>query len=97
MCGIAGIYAYHDAASPPDGDELLRIRNKMAARGPDGFGTWRSEDHRIALRATEIVVERIYGKPAQTLEHEAGRDMLDALAERLQQRLNGDGGGCKRR
>ncbi len=45
------------------------------------------QDHRIALRATEVVTERIYGKPAQPLEHEAGAEMLDILAERLQKRL----------
>lgn len=44
-------------------------------------------DPRIALRATEVVTERIYGKAAQPLEHEAGAEMLDILAERLQKRL----------
>ena len=48
------------------------------------------DDSRIALRATEVVVERIYGKPAQPLEHEAGAEMLDILAERLQKRLADD-------
>ncbi len=47
-------------------------------------------NRRIALKATELVVERIYGRPTMTLEHEAGADMLDALAERLQQRLTED-------
>lgn len=45
------------------------------------------KDHRIALRATELVAERIYGKPTQPLEHDAGREMLDVLAEKLQARL----------
>ena len=38
----------------------------------------------------ETVVERIYGKPAQPLEHEAGGEMLDILAERIQKRLKAE-------
>src|SRR5262249_10954713 len=44
MCGINGIYAYHYAANPIDRAELLRTRDHMAARGPDGRGEWVSED-----------------------------------------------------
>ena len=49
MCGIAGIFAYHYAANPVDREELLRIRDHMAARGPDGKGAWFSEDGRIGF------------------------------------------------
>lgn len=41
MCGIAGIFAYHYAATPVDRDELRTIRDHMAARGPDGSQSWR--------------------------------------------------------
>ena len=37
MCGIAGIYAYHYAANTVDRAELRRIRDHMAARGPDSL------------------------------------------------------------
>ena len=49
MCGIAGIYSYHRAANRIDHAELIRIRDHMAARGPDGFGDWLSEDRRVGL------------------------------------------------
>src|SRR5260221_566488 len=49
MCGIAGIYAYHYAANPVDRTELLRIRDHMSARGPDGVGEWSSQDERVML------------------------------------------------
>ena len=39
MCGINGIFAYHYAANPADRAELIRTRDHMAARGPDGSGT----------------------------------------------------------
>ena len=38
MCGIAGIFAYRVSARPVDADELLRIREAMIRRGPDGAG-----------------------------------------------------------
>jgi asparagine synthase (glutamine-hydrolysing) len=49
MCGINGILAYHEAATPLDRGELLRTRDHMAARGPDGKGEWVSDDGRIGL------------------------------------------------
>src|SRR5262245_23189509 len=49
MCGINGIYAYHYAANLIDRTELLRTRDHMAARGPDGKGEWISDDGRIAF------------------------------------------------
>jgi asparagine synthase (glutamine-hydrolysing) len=49
MCGINGIYAYHYAANPVDRKELMRTRDHMAARGPDGRGEWISDDGRIAF------------------------------------------------
>src|SRR5262245_43613151 len=49
MCGIAGIYAYHYAALDVDRDELRRVRDHMAARGPDGNGAWLSEDNRVGF------------------------------------------------
>ena len=49
MCGIAGIFAYRDGAPPVDQAELLRIREAMIARGPDGAGLWISPDQRVGL------------------------------------------------
>ncbi len=43
MCGINGIFAYHYAANPIDQEELIRTRDHMAARGPDGKGAWLSD------------------------------------------------------
>jgi asparagine synthase (glutamine-hydrolysing) len=56
MCGINGIYAYHYAANPVDRRELLRTRDHMAARGPDGKGEWASADGRIGLGHRRLAV-----------------------------------------
>ena len=49
MCGIAAIFAYHYAATSVDREELLRIRDDMTARGPDGAGAWLSPDGRVGI------------------------------------------------
>jgi asparagine synthase (glutamine-hydrolysing) len=49
MCGINGIFAYGPAAAPVEAAELLRTRDHMAARGPDGFGAWVSDDGKVGL------------------------------------------------
>ncbi len=56
MCGIAGIYSYRPAASPVDQEELLRIREIMALRGPDGAGLWMSEDNRLGLAHRRLAI-----------------------------------------
>ena len=49
MCGINGIFAYHYAANQIDLEELVRTRDHMAARGPDGKGEWISNDRRVGF------------------------------------------------
>jgi len=63
------------------------------AKGPDALAKLVSlMDHKspqIALRAAELVIDRIFGKATQPTEHTAGADLLDVLAEKIQQRRNG--------
>jgi len=47
MCGIVALFDY--AGPGVCGDELLRIREAMVARGPDGEGLWIAPDRRIGL------------------------------------------------
>ena len=49
MCGIAGHFAWRAAAPPVDRDALLRTRDHMAARGPDGKGVWVDASRRVGL------------------------------------------------
>jgi asparagine synthase (glutamine-hydrolysing) len=49
MCGIVGIFSYHNSAPPVDAAEVLKIREAMRPRGPDGAGLWVSPDNRVAL------------------------------------------------
>ena len=56
MCGIAGVFAYGHSVPLVDQDELLRIRDAMIRRGPDGAGLWMSPDRRIALAHRRLAI-----------------------------------------
>ena len=49
MCGIAAIFSYATNAPPVEHEELYRIREAMAVRGPDGAGLWVSANKRVGL------------------------------------------------
>ena len=44
MCGIAGIFGYVPDAPPVDEAELVRMRDRMVKRGPDGAGLYLAPD-----------------------------------------------------
>jgi asparagine synthase (glutamine-hydrolysing) len=72
MCGIVGIYAYHYAANSVERSELERIRDHMAARGPDGAGEWYSSDQRIALGHRRLAILDLSERGAQPMVSQDG-------------------------
>ena len=72
MCGVAGIYAYGSAAGAVDDDELCRIRDRMAARGPDGLGVWHSPDGRVALAHRRLSIIDLSERAAQPMRSANG-------------------------
>lgn len=56
MCGIAGIFSHSGFAPPVDRAELLRIREAMISRGPDGAGLWISSDQRVGLAHRRLAI-----------------------------------------
>jgi asparagine synthase (glutamine-hydrolysing) len=73
MCGVAGIYAYHYAANPVDRAELRRIRDHMAARGPDGLGEWFSHDERVGLGHRRLTIIDLSERGAQPMTSADGK------------------------
>jgi len=71
MCGIAALFSYGDAPCP-DREELLRIRDRMALRGPDGAGEWTSPDHRVALGHRRLAIIDLSEAGAQPMQNEDG-------------------------
>ena len=73
MCGIAGIYAYHYAANAVDRAELRRIRDHMAARGPDGVGEWYSPDQRVGFGHRRLSIIDLSERGAQPMASADGK------------------------
>src|ERR1700691_4442432 len=73
MCGIAGIYAYREPAPPVDEHELLRIREAMIHRGPDGEGLWISHDRRGGLAHRRLSIIDLSDAGAQPMATADGR------------------------
>ncbi len=73
MCGIAGIIAYTEEAPPVDREELLRIREHMIRRGPDGAGLWMSTDGRAGLAHRRLAIIDLSEAGAQPMSTADGR------------------------
>jgi asparagine synthase (glutamine-hydrolysing) len=81
MCGIAGIYGYHYAANPIDIAELRRIRQRMAARGPDGAGEWCSDDRRVGLMHRRLAIIDLSERGAQPMASADGKTVVTCNGE----------------
>jgi asparagine synthase (glutamine-hydrolysing) len=73
MCGINGLLRLSDAAPPLDRDEVLRTRDAMIPRGPDGCGAWLSDDGRVALASRRLAILDLSEAGAQPMMSEDGR------------------------
>jgi asparagine synthase (glutamine-hydrolysing) len=76
VCGIAGIFAYRDPAPPVDREELLRIREQMHRRGPDGAGLWLSGDGRVGLAHRRLAIIDLSETGAQPMASADGRYLV---------------------
>ncbi len=73
MCGIAGIFSYTDYSPVVGQDELLRMRDAMVNRGPDGAGLWISDDKRIGLANRRLAIMDLSNAGAQPMVSADGR------------------------
>ena len=73
MCGIAGVYAYRSTARSVDRDELTRMRDHMASRGPDGSGEWYSADGRLGFGHRRLSIIDLSARGAQPMATADGR------------------------
>src|SRR4051812_2724658 len=67
MCGIAGVLAYRNVAPAVDRAELVRMNQRMAARGPDGSGIWLSPDGRIGFAHRRLAIIDLSERGAQPM------------------------------
>jgi asparagine synthase (glutamine-hydrolysing) len=76
MCGINGIFAWHDNAPAVDRDELRRSRDHMAPRGPDGTGEWISDEGRVGMGHRRLAIIDLSDNGLQPMPSQDGRLML---------------------
>lgn len=67
MCGINGLFAYHAAAQPATERELLKTRERMHARGPDGCGAWWNPSRRCGLGHRRLSIIDLSERAAQPM------------------------------
>src|SRR5258705_9138665 len=73
MCGINGIFAYHPGAEAVDRAELIRTRDWMVKRGPDGCGEWISPDCRVGLGHRRLAIIDLSDLGLQPMATEDGK------------------------
>ncbi len=73
MCGIAGIHAYLDVAPRVDRGEIVRMSERMKARGPDGSGLWLSDDGRTGFGHLRLAIIDLSEGGAQPMHSSDGR------------------------
>jgi asparagine synthase (glutamine-hydrolysing) len=67
MCGINAIFAFGAAAPPVARDEVVRVRDAMMVRGPDGEGLWLSDDGRVGLGHRRLAIIDLSPEAAQPM------------------------------
>jgi len=73
MCGLTGIFAYKDNAPLVREDDLMRMRDSMLKRGPDGSGLWISEDKRVGLAHRRLAIIDLSSSGLQPMMSSCGR------------------------
>ncbi|WP_063533105.1 asparagine synthase (glutamine-hydrolyzing) [Burkholderia sp. MSMB1589WGS] len=73
MCGIAAIYSYRSEGPLVSADELVKIRQAMTLRGPDGAGLWVSEERNIGLAHRRLAIVDLTENGAQPMTTKDGR------------------------
>src|SRR6185295_7810424 len=73
MCGINGILRLDPGAGPPALAEVIRTRDEMAARGPDGSGAWMSPTCDIGLGHRRLAILDLSDAGLQPMSTPDGR------------------------
>jgi len=73
MCGFAGAMVFEGSSFSIKEDFLVRMRDTMIHRGPDGSGAWIRSDGRIGLGHRRLSIIDLSAAAAQPMTNEDGR------------------------
>lgn len=69
MCGIVGALSFHNSNFGIEENYINKMRDAMIHRGPDGAGTWISEDHKVGLGHRRLSIIDLSDKAAQPMSN----------------------------
>ncbi|MDX6511264.1 MAG: hypothetical protein QOE36_768 [Gaiellaceae bacterium] len=72
MCGIAGVLSFGSNGFAVNEDLLLRMRETMRHRGPDGDGLWIDDGRRVGLAFRRLSIQDLSPKASQPMANEDG-------------------------
>src|SRR6267154_1191674 len=72
MCGISGVLAFKNSNFQVTAEYLVRMREMMVHRGPDGAGLWISPDRRVGLAHRRLSIIDLSDAAAQPMSNEDG-------------------------
>jgi asparagine synthase (glutamine-hydrolysing) len=72
MCGISGVLAFKNSSFEVTTDYLVRMRDTMVHRGPDGAGLWISPDRRVGLAHRRLSIIDLSNAASQPMSREDG-------------------------
>jgi len=72
MCGIVGVLAFENSRFRATRHYVERMRDTMVHRGPDGAGTWISEDGRVGLGHRRLSIIDLSQAASQPMCNEDG-------------------------
>lgn len=70
MCGIVGVYSF--SGNPVDQNLLIRMRDTMIHRGPDGAGSWIAGDGRVGIGHRRLSIIDLSDAATQPMCNEDG-------------------------
>ncbi|HYW76107.1 MAG TPA: asparagine synthase (glutamine-hydrolyzing) [Gammaproteobacteria bacterium] len=75
MCGIAAIFEYRNR-NAVDQAALMRVRERMHSRGPDGAGSWLDGTGCLGLAHRRLAIIDLTEQAAQPMQDESGRYVI---------------------
>jgi asparagine synthase (glutamine-hydrolysing) len=72
MCGICGVLSFKNSNFHVTADYLVRMRETMVHRGPDGAGVWISPDRRLGLAHRRLSIIDLANAASQPMSHQDG-------------------------
>jgi asparagine synthase (glutamine-hydrolysing) len=70
MCGIVGALSFSDSSFAVTEPYITRMRDSMSHRGPDGVGTWISDDQRVGLGHRRLAIIDLSDAAAQPMSNQ---------------------------